>query len=195
MSKKRTTANLRVKLNRLRQLEESNQYQYRTLNEYANYLNQVINDLNLHTVNQIQQLGPGQTAAMGTQPSNSEREKLNEIINKYSEALTEINPNHGQSIINEFKETTNKFKLIVLGINIALLISCGRLFYTIGLKDGNNQKDALNQQLIEKQEEIKILQQKVDSLDEAHQGKKNKTNIHESEISTSQDSTKNELNK
>ncbi|MCB2194418.1 MAG: hypothetical protein KQH79_01085 [Bacteroidetes bacterium] len=189
MSKKRTVSSLRVKLNRLRQLEESNSYQYQTLNDYAEYLNTIIDELNLTTVVQIQHLGPGQSIAIGSEPSNSEREKMNEIISKYSEVLTEINPSHGQSIINEFKEASSNIKRAVLGINLALLIACAGLFYRIGVNAGENEKDVLNNQNVEKTEEIKELQYKIDSLSIEIENEKNKVSQQSPNESIIQDKT------
>jgi hypothetical protein len=164
MSKKQILINLKVKLNRLKELEISNNYQFTTLNTYAIFLNSAIAQLNLRLVDQIATLGPGSSQTASTKPSNVEIAKMNEIINKYSEAITEINPNDGISIINQFKQTSGKMKVIIFGINIALVLACGKLFYSIGVDIGNNDKNTLLKTISTKEHEINKLYMQKDSL-------------------------------
>lgn len=162
--KKRIVVNLQVKLNRLRQLETQKNFQYGSLNDFSIFLNNVLSNINIDSISKISLLNKNDSAFLGTVPSNVEIEKLNELINKYSEALTFINPNHGKSIIGEFKEISNRFKWITGIINLSLLIGVASLFYNIGSKQSNNINADLSKKIIEQKNEIKTLLIVKDSL-------------------------------
>jgi hypothetical protein len=144
MNKKTTISNLKVKLNRLNQLEKNETFKYKTLNEYSTFLNETIQRMNL-SVSESQLLTPGQSN-ISSKPSDSERTKINELISLYSEALTEFNPKNDEPIINQFKKTSGGFKLTVVGINLALITGSGILCYNIGKDVGNNNKENLNRE-------------------------------------------------
>ena len=106
-------------------------------------------------------LNPGQSG-VSSKPSKSEQAKINELINRYSEALTEFSPKNDEPIINQFKKTSDRFKLVILGINLALITGSGILFYNIGKDVGNYSEENITKQLNLKDEKINTIN---DSLD------------------------------
>lgn len=133
--RKKDVTKFKVKLVRLKELEKSRVYKYQVLNDFSKFLNQSLQDLKIDSIAPVRILGEG-NSALGAGPSHTETSILHELINKYSEILTEIDHNHGISIIHEFKETSGRLKAIASVFNLALLLGCANLFYGLGKDAG-----------------------------------------------------------
>ena len=176
---KKTISDLKIKLKRLKELGGTNYYNWNSLNQYSDFLNEVIISCNLRSVQQISPLVEADSIHGSNTNSAEEIAKLEELINKYSEALTEIKPSIGINILSEFSQSTTKFKLI----NAGVLIAVATLFYTIG-NDGkliNPRKNSsdkivsdtsslfkiseLEIQLKESNLSVEYLERKIDSLE------------------------------
>lgn len=167
MNKKKILADFKIKLT---DLKINDQLKYESLNHFANYLNKAIDNLGLQDVDKVNLLNSGQSNYSST-PTTSEAAKRVELINIYSEALTEINPNLGKNILVQFKESSTVFKLV----NISVIIAIAGLFWTIGkdtAKPSTSQKertsvniDSLNSIINEKDLQINQLKHHIDSLE------------------------------
>lgn len=150
MKKKKIVADLKIKLN---DLKNNDKIKYEGLNDFSKSLNDFIEKLNLQFVKEVVCLHSGQSN-YSLNPSTTESSKRIELINRYSEALTEINPNHGKNILTEFKESSSIFKLV----NISVIISSGILFFAIGNSVGNNKEsDIKDKSVIQQSNPIKDL--------------------------------------
>jgi hypothetical protein len=150
MAKKEIVNNLKIKLHRLKELESSKTYGCGILNDYTNDLARYLNELKNSTITLPPILDPYKHSAVGGGPSVTETRVLNELINKYSEILTTLNPNHTQSLLSEVKETSGLFKFI----NIAIIISCSTLFYNVGKDTNNGIKESLQNHNIQLKDTI-----------------------------------------
>ena len=124
MKKMKRITDLKIKLNDLKQID--NNLKYESLNQYAENLNDAKNKLRLRSFDSVQLLSEGDSN-FAIVPTRTESGKKVELITKYSEALTEINP----YLIREFKESSSIFKYV----NIATILATGILFFNIGRKN------------------------------------------------------------
>ncbi|NOQ28105.1 MAG: hypothetical protein GQ564_22305 [Bacteroidales bacterium] len=96
------------------------------MNQYAEHLNEAKQKLRLKSIDNIQLLAVGDSN-FAFMPTRNESGKKAELITKYSEALTEINP-------YLIKESYSIFKYI----NVAIILATGILFFNIGRRNNNN---------------------------------------------------------
>ena len=169
MKRKKIIADIKIKLN---DLKKDDSLKYESLNQYSEYLNKAKSNLNLEHFENVVLLSDGESNYSKT-PTNIESAKRNELINKYSEALTEINPNYGNNILQEFKQSSSIFKLV----NIGFIISAGILFFAIGkefsnqntipVKSHEKQIDSLKALVGNQNDKIEKQDFKIDSLIQA----------------------------
>jgi len=161
MSKKVLVEQLKVKLDRLKQLEKSETYQHSTLNPYANYLNDTLDALKINAIGKVRLLTSSDNSFASSGPSTTEIAIMNELISKYSDILIFINPDHGKAIIHEFKDLSNRFKLLAGGINLAVLFACGTFFYNQGKDYGNSSKEIQVKEIASQTDTIRMLRDTI----------------------------------
>jgi hypothetical protein len=127
MKKMKRITDLKIKFTDLKQVD--NNLKYESLNQYAMYLNDAKSKLRLKSFDDVILLSEADSN-FAIMPTRSESCKKAELINKYTDALAEINP----YLVKEFKESSPVFKYI----NMATILATGILFFNIGRRNNNN---------------------------------------------------------